>query len=493
MLARIGIGQLEAAFPPRDFTGNANGGRPQDSNGRPNTLPYAFTVRVVVRTVRGTSMSGEDRRQLFLHRDGDLLPHFPIELHGDGDSSPLLADIDGDNRNELIVATSDGFVTPTAPTARSCQAGRSTPISCRCTCLSPPTARSVPAITLRCWERWRPVTCSETAGSRWSPTTTRAMSTPGTSTAAWCFTRTPIRIYSGAPLRPFDTVRQGVRDRTEPGFLSAPVLASLDGGTGRQAGRGLDIIAASEDRHVYAWHADGRPVAGFPVLVVDPDKVATVDPVTNHVTFKNVDSNPGLDEDQGKIVDTPAVADINGGHPSIIVGTNEEYPVGTGDEGAVNINPSNPLLTSLAAQAGQLKLANGRVYAIKPDGTLSGNPFLPGWPHKLGLLDAGLLPDVGEGINGSPVVAPLRCPSGGTGLKIGVTPDAGPAYILNPNGSSCYGVSGGADNTLATAFSPSTTLYDTPVNAAVGYPAFGTLDGRNIDFFAPATGLFRAI
>jgi len=110
VLARIGIGQLEAAFPPRDFTGNANGGRPQDSNGRPNTLPYAFTVRVVVRTARGTSMSGEDRRQLFLHRDGDLLPHFPVELHGDGDSAPLLADIDGDNRNELIAANSDGDV-----------------------------------------------------------------------------------------------------------------------------------------------------------------------------------------------------------------------------------------------------------------------------------------------------------------------------------------------------------------------------------------------
>ena len=165
----------------------------------------------------------------------------------------------------------------------------------------------------------------------------------------------------GPPGRPRPH-RAGVPERAGPGKPGR--------GHGRQADGGLDIIAASEDRHVYAWHADGRPVAGFPVLVADPDKVATVDPVTNHVTFKNVDSNPGLDEDQGKIIDTPAVADIDGGRPSIIVGTNEEYPAGTGDEGPVNINPSNPLLTSLAAQAGQLKLANGRVYAIKPDGTL---------------------------------------------------------------------------------------------------------------------------
>ena len=110
--------------------------------------------------------------------------------------------------------------------------------------------------------------------------------------------------FSGAPLSPFHTVRQGVRDRVERGFAGAPVLASLDG-------TGLDMIAAGEDRHVYAWHANGRPVAGFPVLVADPDKVAAVDPVTSHITFRNVVANPGLDEDQGKLIDTPAVADID--------------------------------------------------------------------------------------------------------------------------------------------------------------------------------------
>ena len=98
---------LKATFPPRDFLGNAGA---QDANGRPNTLPDAFTVRVLVTTVNGLPMSGEDRRQLFLHRDRDLLPRFPIQLHSDGDSSPLLVDLDGDNRNELVVATSDGLV-----------------------------------------------------------------------------------------------------------------------------------------------------------------------------------------------------------------------------------------------------------------------------------------------------------------------------------------------------------------------------------------------
>jgi Subtilase family len=490
VLANVDIARLKAGFPPLRFTGNANGGRPQDSNGRPNTLPYAFTIRVVVRTVRGHPlMSGEDRRQLFLHRDADMLPAFPIELHGDGDSSPLLADLDGDNRNELIVATSDGLI-------HAFRADGSE--------LPGWPAHTEPL----------PLHLGEHAYGRGGVGTRHYAAVLGALAAGDLFGDGRLEVvaddsqgnvyawdqqgrmvfhahsnpaYSGAPLTPFHTVRQGVRDRTERGFLSSPVLASLDG-------KGLDIIAAGEDRHVYAWHANGKPVAGFPVLVADPDKVASVDPSTNHVVFKNVDSSPGLDEDQGKIVDTPAVAAIDGsGHPSIIVGTNEEYPVGTGDEGNVNINPNNSLFNSLIGASGQLKLANSRVYAIRYDGERSGHPFLPGWPVKVGLIDAGLLPDVGEGITGSPVVAPLRCPSGGPGAKIGVTPDAGPAYIFNANGSSCYGSAGGGDNTLATGFAPSTSRYDTPAYAAVGYPAFGTLDNRTIDFFAPVTGQFRAI
>ena len=40
-------------------------------------------------------------------------------------------------------------------------------------------------------------------------------------------------------------------------------------------------MAAGLDRHLYAWHADGSPVDGFPVLLVDPAKVASVDPASH--------------------------------------------------------------------------------------------------------------------------------------------------------------------------------------------------------------------
>ena len=488
ILAEISMARIKALMPRRDFAGNAGA---QDTNGRPNTMADAFTVRVVVRTASSMSMSGEDRRQLFLHRDRDMLAGFPLELHSDGDSSPLLVDLDGDNRNELVVATSDGVIHALRPNGTELPGW---PVQ---------TARLPLHLGERAYhttdgvgaDHRAAVIGSLAAGDLFGDGRLEIVADDNQGNVyAWdqgghlgFHTHSNPR-YSGAPLQPFHTVRQGVRDRTERGFLGSPVLASLDG-------HGLDVIVAGEDRHLYAWHANGAPIAGFPVLVADPDKVAAIDPRTGHVTFRRVDPSPGLSEDQGKIIDTPAVARLtNAGPPVIIVGTNEEYGAGTGDEGDVNISPASALLTSPLAKAGGLSLANSRLYAIRSDGALHGqSPFLPGWPVKIGIIDAGLLPDVGEGINGSPVVAPLHCPAGGLGAKIGVTPDAGPAYILNPDGSSCYGTTAGRDNTLQTDFGVGPGRYDTPAYAAVGYPAFGTLDGRTISFFAPATGLFRAL
>src|SRR5439155_13923306 len=75
--------------------------------------------------------------------------------------------------------------------------------------------------------------------------------------------------YSGKPLQPFVNVRRGKRYRTQHGVLGSPVLADLDGNGGN-----LEIIDANMDRHVYAWHADGAAVAGFPVLVAHPSKIS---------------------------------------------------------------------------------------------------------------------------------------------------------------------------------------------------------------------------
>jgi hypothetical protein len=78
-----------------------------------------------------------------------------------------------------------------------------------------------------------------------------------------------------------------------------------------------------------------------------------------------------------------------------------------------------------------------------------------------------------------------------------VIPGAGLGYLLNPDGSSCYGRSPGADhalhdNSLATDFAVGNGKFDTPMIPALGEPAFGDFAG-GISFLAPATGLIRAL
>jgi hypothetical protein len=60
---------------------------------------------------------------------------------------------------------------------------------------------------------------------------------------------------------------------------------------------------------------------------------------------------------------------------------------------------------------------------------------MDGWPAKIGKLTAELLPAVGEGITGSPVIPPAEC-SGVGGMAVGAIPDAGLGYLLRPDGAS---------------------------------------------------------
>jgi hypothetical protein len=528
LLASVSVATLQSLFPhgvPTSFTGNENGGPglAQTANGRPNTLPYAFTVRLVVKSAAGApgpAMTGEDRRQMFLHRDQDMLSGFPLETRGDGDASPLLVDLIGSDSNQLVVANSDGWI----------HAYRYNPATGKATDLPGWPVHTDP-LPLHAGERafasgeestahYAPVLEAPAAGDLFGDGRKEIVADDLQGNVyAWdsagnlVFHQKSNPAYSGAPLAgdpSWAAQRAGTRERTEGGFLTSPVLANLDPG----AGRGLDIVAAGEDRHVYAWHASGSSVAGFPVLVEDPNKVASVNATSNQPSFNgNAQANPGKDEDQGKIVDTPAVAYLDGPQkpPTILVGSNEEYLVNTGNEGGLNAAGVTTASLGVLGSSGVLNFANGRVYAIKATGDssdLSSAPtggfscsesqctsvaFRPGWPVKIGLINAGLLPDVGEGINGAPIVAPVTCPEGGGGLKVGVTPDAGPGYLLNADGTSCYGSTNGAYNALETDIAAGTGKTDTPAFPAVGEPSFGTLDGVTTDMFAPAAGLLRAL
>jgi hypothetical protein len=144
---------------------------------------------------------------------------------------------------------------------------------------------------------------------------------------------------------------------------------------------------------------------------------------------------------------------------------------------------------------------NQRIYAIYPDGSTHGdgpgepgghpnaNAFLPGWPARIATVTLELLPVVGDGPDGSPVLATS------TEETTGIFATAGPAYILGADGRSIYGQSGGLDRTLLTeAVGTTTNSPDAPSIPAVGGGIF-TRQGPEggLAFAAPAAGAGKLV
>jgi hypothetical protein len=515
VLAQINLTTLKQRFPPNtDFTGSAPPPTANTSpdgphqNNRPAKEPYGFTVRVRVTSVQGANtLTGEDRRNMYLHRDSQLKAGFPKEYPSDGASSPALVDLDGDNKNEVVFGTSDGRVHAIRPDGSELPG-------------FPVHSDPLPLHTGGAGFKSGAVPEDASFGAILASVATGDIDHDGApeivaadlegklyvwdaqGNLVWKREATPA--YSGKPLQPFENVRCGPRCRTQHGFIGSPVLANLDG----SADGKLDVIAAGMDRHVYAFDAAGTAVPGFPVLVVDRSKVASINPQTHVPTFK---AGTGRDLNQGSIVDTPAVGDLTGNDRKleIVVGTNEEYDAA--QDGGLNAGTSSGSLAVVGAVGSfaDLDPANSRVYAIKSTGDSTGGTstnnadmFITNWPKKVGLLKTELLPVVGEGVTGSPVLGQVSCPNGGSGLKVGVIPGAGAGYVFNSDGSSCYGQEPDQngdqrDRALASdgaGFSANGPKYDSPVVPAVGHPAFARMDptGQSVSFLAPAAGLIRA-
>ncbi|MDQ3739308.1 MAG: S8 family serine peptidase, partial [Actinomycetota bacterium] len=494
VLGTIATDDLEAAFPPgTNFAGPEHGpGADQPHSGRPNLDPYGFVVKVVATLQGEDALTGQDRRKLFLHQDADMLDGFPKQLDGDAESSPVLADLDGDNRNELIVANSDGLVhawrrdgseLPGFP-ARTDDLPRQTSRAFTDDVIEPAggAVLATPAVGDLDRDGEPEIVVADMEGK------------------VYAFAANGDRVlkvqtdpeFSGKPLgdQPQDVFvnrRKGNQNRTQLGFIGSPVLADLDGDDGGH----LEIVAAAMDRHTYAWNEDGSLVPGWPVLTVDRAKVESVDPQTHQVTFK---PDSGAEFDQGALIDTPAVGDLDtppDGRPEVVVGSNESYEAGA--DGGLNAGGFETTGYEILGNA--LSLANGRLFAIKatgePDDDLlaGASPYRDGWPFKVGILQAGILPLVGEGVTGSPVIGVVRCNSPSEAPRVGTIPAAGIGYLVNPDGQSCYGRTDGKDRGLASSGGATS---DQAFLAAFGHPAFGPLGPAAEAFYAPVAGVVRA-
>ncbi|MGH2739744.1 MAG: S8 family serine peptidase [Actinomycetota bacterium] len=246
------------------------------------------------------------------------------------------------------------------------------------------------------------------------------------------------------------------------GINSAPAIGDLD-----PKHEGLEIVVGSNDGHVYAWHADGTPVSGWPVVLRDPTKVASMDPDTRFVEYTD-DAAQAIG---AKVLVSPSLGDLDAdGDLEVVLGVNEEY-----DE-PPNVAAERDPVT---AAFGELTAGNTRVYALHHTGAATpetpetkstphtqDQAYVEGWPVPIALLVLDLLPYVGQGTNSQAVLADL---DEDETLEIAIASADGPGYLLNHDGSSFLGEGAmGGYRTLASAPSGALSLFSQAVTAATG-------------------------
>ncbi|HEV3474639.1 MAG TPA: S8 family serine peptidase [Actinomycetota bacterium] len=286
--------------------------------------------------------------------------------------------------------------------------------------------------------------------------------------------------------------KRDARNDRDWGINSAPAVGDLD-----PSRRGLELVVGSNDGHVYAWHEDGSPVRGWPVILRDPEKVAAMDPTTRFVTYK-----PDAGDLRGtKVLVTPSLGDVDrDGDLEVVIGVNEEYEE----------DPNAELVTDPVLESNIGGSGNTRVYALHHEGAAHpGTPqtdatahtqdqaYVDGWPVPIALLVVDLLPYVGEGTNTQAVLADVKgVADRDDQLEIAIASAAGPVYLLNHDGSSYYGTGPTGDYiTMASSpGGPGSTSADFPSYLGVGALAIGSLDGGNhLSVAGPGAGLQRLL
>ena len=342
--------------------------------------------------------------------DPDLAQGFPIRMGASVETSPKLADINGDGVRDIVAASSDGTLhvfslkggtphdLPGFPFHTNVIDALNTSLSTIC-----PECAGVPSyITAPAYKNGAQGGGIDPAIARESIVATPAIGDfngDGKSEIVVSSYQGTIyvidsqgHVLSGWPKRlpliPSCPLPQNPTMSSSPpcmdtghfwsrGTLASPVLADFD-----HDGK-PEIVQAAFDGNVYIWHGDGTPLAGWPVAI----------------------HSPGADM-YNRIVSTPAVGDFNGdGIPDVVTGSNEEFGGGAGQTG----------------DAGNIYLIDGRGM-----NTPGGAPFFKDWPIQIVTLH--IFPLVAEGTDSAPAIGDFSGDGKPEILMQGNS--AGPPFVL---------------------------------------------------------------
>jgi hypothetical protein len=404
------------------------------------TDPHQFAVTLRLRAEAdlpgGGTVKGEHRKGFIFHKDPTAWAAFPLDLGTSAESSPIFANLDGDNDEEIVIFTSDGRVHAyqqdgtelagfpvTVDQRRAMQDGR--PGNHRQSCafredktgcvakngrIDPDVARQ---------NAMMPLSVGDLEGdgdleivlTTWDG-------------AVFIFEHDGTRREGWPQSVNYDFV-EGLtltRDTViDSGFFAAPVLYDLDGEPG------LEIIAAAMDQHIYVWHADGSPMAPYPVRIYQQG-----DPVS--------------ERQRDRIVATPAVGDLDGdGDPEIATGSSEVY----GAAGVEN---------------------EATAYVI--DGRTG--EVVPGWPRSLFGLTVNVLPVVGRGVVANPMLADLDFD--GT-LEVSFDTISTQGWLFRHDGTP-YKTPSHNGKMNNQAFGPLSDSVDSPAYILMNNGAFANIDGE---------------
>jgi len=470
----VNTNQIAKLFPKNIKTISLNSANPNN---------FTFSIKIEVKSSNG--LVGFARRSEFLHYDPSLLTSKPLILNSSVIGTPKLAPLGPNNTNVLLIATADGNIHAFLPNGSELPGWPVHSLALNFHGSEKAFTSGSIKSTLRgeiigsvavghLSAKGLDVVASDTNGYVY------AWNSKGQLLPGWPAKLNPA-FSSQAAANEFN--------RVLPGSIASPVIANLQGSQN-------DVIVAGLDRHLYAFSPQGQTLPGFPVLVVDPSEVSSVNPVTNQVTFKD----PSSVLQGSKIVDTPALFYLKGSkHPVIIVGTNEQYKD--------NINANLASLGKLLSAGGLSKsFASSRLYAIWPNGYLHNkvsplnetaylkSPFLPNWPVPIEDIDPSLLPDIGDGITQSPTV--IQSPSA---QVIAAQATAGPIYLLKIDGSSYLGNTLGQFNTLigqpnlSELFTNSNQILNTPIPALGSPLIYLNPATKQITVISPAVTIGRLL